>query len=159
MMDSAIRGTLIVSAMNDVYFGLSFSKKVNDGLKRRAVGKHNQSDVYLAIVKSGNENGAPAPQTFVCKSQKRHVSFEYLTIQASRDTGDAFMRVPEWDKWIADVPVSSKRVCAGAECEESRMRGGKSYKPRPLLVSPFVPPPQTLYVPSRVVFWSRFAPV
>ena len=51
MMDSAIRGTLIVSAMNDDYFSLSFSKKVNDGLKRRAVGNHNQSDVYLAIVK------------------------------------------------------------------------------------------------------------
>ena len=105
------------------------SKKVNDRLKRRAVGRHNQSDVYLAIVKrSGNVNGTPASQTFVCKNQERRVSFWYLTIQASRGIGDGCMRVPEWDNWIRDVPVSSQRVRAGAECEKSRMRGGKGYK-------------------------------
>ena len=105
------------------------SKKVNDGLKRRAVGRHNQTDIYLAIVKrSGNVNGTPASQTFVCKNQERRVSFKYLTSQASGDIGDGCMRVPEWDDWFRDVPVSRQRVRAGAECEESRMRGGKSYK-------------------------------
>ncbi len=103
------------------------SEKVNDGLKRRAVGRHNQTDVYLAIVKrSGNENATPASQACVCKNQERRVSFECLTSQASRDIGDGCMRVPEWDNLIRDVPVSSQRVRAGAECEESRMRGGKS---------------------------------
>ncbi len=44
------------------------SKKVNDGLKRRAVGRHNQIDVYLTIVKrGGNENGTPASQSMSAK--------------------------------------------------------------------------------------------
>ena len=44
------------------------SKKIKDGLIRRALGKCNQHDVYLAIVKwSGIENGTPASQPFVCK--------------------------------------------------------------------------------------------
>ncbi len=58
------------------------------------------------------------------------MSFECLTSQASRDIEDGCMRVPEWDIWIRDVPVSSQRVRADAECEESRMRGGKSYEAR-----------------------------
>ena len=118
-MDSASWRILIIFAMNDVYFSLNLSKKVNERLKRRAAGRHNQTDVYLAIVKrSGNENGTPASQTFVCKNQERRVSFEYLASQASRDIGDGCMRVPDWDNWITDVPVSSQRVRAGVECEE-----------------------------------------
>src|SRR5258706_8066491 len=100
------------------------SKTVNDGLKRRAFGRHNQTDVYLAIVKRrGNENGTPGSQTFVCKNQERRVSFGCLTSQASRDIGDGCMRVPEW---IRDVPGRSQRVRARAEGEKWRMRGGSS---------------------------------
>ena len=74
---------------------------MNDGLTRGAVGWHNQTDVYLAIVKrSGNENGTPASQTFVCKNPERRVSFEYLTSQASRDIGDECTRVPVSSDWI-----------------------------------------------------------
>ena len=56
-MDSANWGTLIVSAITDIYFSPSFEQGINDKLKGSAVGRHNQTDVYLAIVKrSGNEN-------------------------------------------------------------------------------------------------------
>ena len=74
------------------------SKRVHGGL---TVGRDNQTGVYLAIVKrSGNENGTPASQTFVCKNQERRVSFEYPTSQASRDIGEGCMRVPDSDDWI-----------------------------------------------------------
>ena len=77
------------------------SKKVNDRLTRRAVGRYNQTDVYLAIVERiGNENGTLASQMVVCKSQERRVSFEYLTSQAIRDIGDRWMRVPDSDDWL-----------------------------------------------------------
>ena len=81
------------------------------------MGRYNQTDVYLTIMKrSGDEIGTPASQTFVCKDQEQHVSFEYLTSQASRKIEDRCMRVSDLDDWI-DVPVSSLRVYAGAECE------------------------------------------
>ena len=57
-------------------------------------------------------------KTFVCKNQERGVSFEYLASQVSRDIGDGWVRVPEWDNWITDAPMSSQRVHAGAECKE-----------------------------------------
>ena len=89
------------------------SKRVHNGLTRRAVGRQNQMDVYLAIVKrSGNENGTPASQTFVCKNQERRVSFEYPTRKGSRDIGDGYMRVPDSGDWIrrtGEGPARARR--------------------------------------------------
>ena len=45
-------------------------------------------------------------------------------MQACRDIGDGRMRAPGWDDWIRRTG-ESQRVRAGAECEESCMRGGK----------------------------------
>ena len=68
VIDYAIWGTSIVSVTNDVYFNLSLSKKIKDGLIRRAVGRYNQRDVHLAIVKwGGSENWTLVSQPSVCK--------------------------------------------------------------------------------------------
>ena len=76
-------------------------KKINDGFIRRVLGRYDQTDVYLAIVKRlGDENGTPASQGFVCKNEERRVSFQYLISQASRVIGDGCMRVPDSDDWI-----------------------------------------------------------
>ena len=46
----------------------TLSKKVDDGLIRRAIGRQNQTDAYLAIVKrSGNESGTLASQCLSAK--------------------------------------------------------------------------------------------
>ena len=79
MMDSVIWGTLIVFPLRMQLTSVAFlSKKVNDRLIRRAIGRYNQTDAHLAIVKRpGNENGTRGSQTLVCKSQERRASFKY----------------------------------------------------------------------------------
>ena len=96
----------------------ALSKKVNDGLIRRAVGRQNQTDAYLAIVKrSGNENGPLGSQMFVCKNYEGRISFVYLTCWASRDIGGGCMRVPDSDDWFRRTVSSQQHMRAGEDCE------------------------------------------
>ena len=73
----------------------ALSKKVNDRLIWRAVGRQNQTEAYLAIMKqSGNENGPLGSQMFVCKNYKWHISFVYLTTVCPISMGLIFTMPP-----------------------------------------------------------------